>query len=68
MWGSLGGISGQDIFMRQFFKAIGVDVLKTQPVMFKGASLLVVAVAGKRTEDACDGVKFVLERNAGWWR
>jgi len=25
--------------MRQFFKAIGVDVLKTQPVMAKGGSM-----------------------------
>jgi tripartite-type tricarboxylate transporter receptor subunit TctC len=43
-WISMGGAGQQDLGMRQFFKAIGVDVLKTKPVMAqsgaKGAALI----------------------------
>jgi tripartite-type tricarboxylate transporter receptor subunit TctC len=43
-WISMGGAGQQDLAMRQFFKAIGVDILKTKPVMAqsgaKGAALI----------------------------
>lgn len=45
-WGSLGGASGLDMLTRQLFKAIGVDVMKTKPVMFKGGAQVTAAVAG----------------------
>lgn len=45
-WASLGGMSGPDLFLRQFFKAAGVDVLKTKAVMCKGASEAIVLAAG----------------------
>lgn len=35
-WTSLGGVGGQDFTIRQFFKAIGVDVKKTKPIMCRG--------------------------------
>lgn len=45
-WVSLGGVSGQDFITRQFFKAIGVDVMKTKPVMAKGGSQATTLTAG----------------------
>jgi tripartite-type tricarboxylate transporter receptor subunit TctC len=45
-WASLGGMSGPDLFLRQFFKAAGVDVRKTKPVMCKGASEAIILAAG----------------------
>lgn len=45
-WSSGGGASGQDFMFRQFFKAIGVDITKTKPVMFSGGSKITAAVAG----------------------
>ena len=45
-WASLGGVSGQDFVTRQLFKAIGVDVLKTKPVMAKGGSQATALTAG----------------------
>ncbi len=49
-WTSLGGISGQDYVTRQFFKAIGVDVSKTKPVLCKGGSEAVPLVAGNNVK------------------
>jgi tripartite-type tricarboxylate transporter receptor subunit TctC len=37
-WTSLGGVGAQDYCMRQFLKAIGVDVLKTKPIICKGGA------------------------------
>ena len=45
-WTSLGGSSSADIAMRRFFKAAGVDVLKTRPVMSRGGAEGAVQVAG----------------------
>ncbi len=45
-WTSLGGTSGVDLLMRQFFAATGVDVPKTKMVTFPGASPACNAVAG----------------------
>ena len=45
-WTSLGGAGGQDFSIRQFLKAIGVDVLKTKPVMSQGGAQAVTLTAG----------------------
>jgi tripartite-type tricarboxylate transporter receptor subunit TctC len=45
-WASLGGAGMQDLGTRQFLKAIGVDVWKTKPIMFKGGAPAVAATAG----------------------
>ena len=45
-WTSLGGTSGVDLVMRQFFVASGIDVPKTKMVTFPGASPACNSVAG----------------------
>jgi tripartite-type tricarboxylate transporter receptor subunit TctC len=45
-WTSLGGTSGTDLAMRQFFAAAGIDVPKTKMVTFPGAGPACNAVAG----------------------
>jgi tripartite-type tricarboxylate transporter receptor subunit TctC len=46
-WTSMGGTGGQDFAARQFFKAIGLDVLKTKPVMVQsGAQCAAMASGG----------------------
>ncbi len=45
-WTSLGGTSGVDLVMRQFFKASGIDVPKTKMVTYPGAAPATNAVAG----------------------
>ena len=45
-WTSLGGTSGVDLVMRQFFAASGIDVAKAKVVTFPGASPACNAVAG----------------------
>jgi tripartite-type tricarboxylate transporter receptor subunit TctC len=45
-WTSLGGGSPQDFYMKQFFKSIGVDILKTKPVMCKGGAQTITLTAG----------------------
>jgi tripartite-type tricarboxylate transporter receptor subunit TctC len=45
-WTSLGGAGNQDLMLRQFFKAIGVDVLKTKAVMSKGGTEPITLTAG----------------------
>jgi tripartite-type tricarboxylate transporter receptor subunit TctC len=45
-WASLGGAAQQDYGTRQFFKAIGVDVSKTKPVMSQSGSLAMQLTAG----------------------
>ena len=45
-WASLGGVGGTDYISRQLFKAIGVDVSKTRPVMAKGGSAAAALAAG----------------------
>jgi tripartite-type tricarboxylate transporter receptor subunit TctC len=45
-WTSLGGTSGTDLAMRQYFSAAGIDVPKTKMVTFPGAGPACNAVAG----------------------
>ena len=45
-WTSLGGASGVDLVMRQFFAAAGIDVTKAKMVTFAGAAPAINAVAG----------------------
>jgi tripartite-type tricarboxylate transporter receptor subunit TctC len=45
-WTSLGGTSGTDLAMRQFFAAAGIDVPKTKMVTFPGAGPACNAVGG----------------------
>jgi tripartite-type tricarboxylate transporter receptor subunit TctC len=45
-WTSLGGTGIQDYVVRQFLKAIGVDVLKTKPVMSQGGAQAVTLTSG----------------------
>jgi tripartite-type tricarboxylate transporter receptor subunit TctC len=45
-WTSLGGTSPVDFVIRQFLKAVNVNVSKTKPVIFTGGSQAVVQVAG----------------------
>lgn len=45
-WDSLGGSSGNDVVDRMFFKAAGIDISKTKPVMSKGGSAAATLVAG----------------------
>ena len=45
-WTSLGGPAPQDFCLKQFFRAIGVNVSRTKPVMSKGGAQVVAMVAG----------------------
>ena len=45
-WTSLGGASGVDLVMRQFFTAAGIDVTKAKMVTYPGAAPAINAVAG----------------------
>lgn len=45
-WASLGGAGNQDLGTRQFFHAVGVDVLKTRPVMCQSGSQTISLAAG----------------------
>ena len=45
-WTSLGGTSGVDLVMRQYFKAAGIDVSKSKMVTYPGAAPATNAVAG----------------------
>jgi tripartite-type tricarboxylate transporter receptor subunit TctC len=45
-WTSLGGASGVDLVMRQFFAAAAIDVTKAKMVTYPGAAPAINAVAG----------------------
>jgi tripartite-type tricarboxylate transporter receptor subunit TctC len=45
-WTLMGGTSGADYGMRQFFKAIGLDHSKTKPIPVQGGTQVTVLVAG----------------------
>ena len=45
-WTSMGGTGGQDFAARQFFKAIGLDVLRTKPVMVQSGAQCAALAAG----------------------
>jgi len=52
-WTSIGGASPQDFTIRQFLKAIGVDVLKTKPIMVQGAAPAVSLTGGGHVKLGC---------------
>jgi tripartite-type tricarboxylate transporter receptor subunit TctC len=45
-WTSLGGVGGQDLAFRQFFKATGVDISKARAIALKGGAEAVTLTAG----------------------
>ena len=45
-WTSLGGAGAQDMANRQFFRAIGVDVMRTRPLQLRGGSEAITMTAG----------------------
>ena len=45
-WTSAGGVGFQDIVFRQFCKAIGINVMKTKPIVTKGAAQSATLAAG----------------------
>jgi len=45
-WGSMGGVGAQDYCIRQFLKAVGVDVRRTKPVMCPGAPQVIALTGG----------------------
>jgi tripartite-type tricarboxylate transporter receptor subunit TctC len=45
-WSSMGGVGAQDYCIRQFLKAIGVDVKRTRPVMAEGGPKAMALAAG----------------------
>lgn len=52
-WTSIGGASPQDFTIRQLLKAIGVDVLKTKPIMVQGAAPAVSLTGGGHVKLGC---------------
>jgi tripartite-type tricarboxylate transporter receptor subunit TctC len=59
-WTSLGGPSPQDFCMKQFFRAIGVDVSKTKPVICKGGAQVIVMTAGGHVKLGFTGIATTL--------
>jgi len=59
-WSSLGGAGNQDLGTRQFLKAIGVDVLKTKPVMCQSGTQTVALAAGGHVVLGSGGTSAVL--------
>ena len=59
-WTSLGGASSADYGVRQFFKAIGVDISKTKPVMAQGGAPAIGLVAGGHVILGCNTTSSVL--------
>jgi tripartite-type tricarboxylate transporter receptor subunit TctC len=53
-WASTGSAGASDILMRQFFKAIGVDVNKTKPVITRGAGEMNPLAAGGHVKMVSD--------------
>jgi len=52
-WTSIGGAAPQDYTVRQFFKAIDIDILKTKAIMSQGASQAVSLTAGGHVKLGC---------------
>jgi tripartite-type tricarboxylate transporter receptor subunit TctC len=55
-WGSLGGVSGADLGLQQFFASAGTDLSRTKIVRFKGAGDAVVALAGGHIDFTASGL------------
>jgi tripartite-type tricarboxylate transporter receptor subunit TctC len=53
-WASTGSAGSSDILMRQFFKAAGVDVAKTKPVITRGAGEMNPLAAGGHVKMVSD--------------
>jgi tripartite-type tricarboxylate transporter receptor subunit TctC len=51
-WASFGGAGPGDFLVRQFFKAIGVDIEKTKPVSTRGGAEQLSMVAGNHVKMA----------------
>ncbi len=49
-WVSYGGISIQDFHMRKFFKAIGMDIRQTKPVLARGGAEVTTLIAGNHVK------------------
>ncbi len=49
-WTSLGGVSFSDYAARRFFKAIGVDISKTRPIMCPGGPQAIALTAGNNVK------------------
>jgi tripartite-type tricarboxylate transporter receptor subunit TctC len=45
-WATYGGVGAGDYFMKQFFKAISVDISKTKPVVVRGTAEALSLLAG----------------------
>lgn len=54
-WASFGGVGAGDFVWRQFFKEIGVDVLKTKPVVCRGGSEILSLVASGNIKIGASG-------------
>jgi tripartite-type tricarboxylate transporter receptor subunit TctC len=52
-WTSLGGFGGPDIAVRQLFKATGVDISRTKPVLCKGGSDAATLTAAGNVKLGC---------------
>jgi tripartite-type tricarboxylate transporter receptor subunit TctC len=65
-WTSLGGVSLQDLVMRQLCSSIGVDIFKTKPVMSKsGAEAATLAAGGHVVLGVCSAAAAVSMINGG---
>lgn len=49
-WSSIGGTSTQEYMVRQFFKAIGVNIKDTKPVVTQGGGEVAALVAGNHVK------------------
>jgi tripartite-type tricarboxylate transporter receptor subunit TctC len=66
-WTSLGGAGNQDLLVRQWLKAIGVDVMKTKPVMSKGGTEPITLTAGGHVKIGSSTVATALPELAEGW-
>jgi tripartite-type tricarboxylate transporter receptor subunit TctC len=64
-WISMGGASNQDLGTRQFFKAIGVDILKTKPVIVKSGAEGIALAGGGHVVISSGGTGAVLPGISG---
>lgn len=63
-WVSYGGISIQDFHMRKFFKAIGVDIKRTKPVLARGGAEVTTLIAGNHVKIGSNSPASILGAHA----
>lgn len=63
-WVSYGGISIQDFHMRKFFKAIGVDIRQTKPVLARGGAEVTTLIAGNHVKLGSNSPASILSAHA----